>query len=144
MTASILIAQVASVFPIESPPAKEEILYEGAYSGDSELDEIRDFFGGRIWTSITPDDVFRFRHAVDFFSESALIYYTPAWMTCGLLDEEAVDTGNEDLVRALKKMRLNAWTKTQEQAILEWLIYFRDRSPLIFQDTFEQAINNLK
>src|SRR5213592_3725227 len=124
MSISSLITRIASAFPTEPTPLKEDVLYKGAYSRDPELEEIEKFFGSRSWNSITPTDVFRFRHALSFFSPSALAYYTAAWMTCALLDDEAVDTAIEDLVGTLGKADLNLWTNEQRIAICEWLMHF--------------------
>jgi hypothetical protein len=117
-----LMRMIAAAFPVEPVPGPSEILYEGAYPGESELEEIKSFFGGRPWNRVTPQDVFRFRHALSFFSHSAFSYFTPAWMTSSLLDQAAVDTGIEDLVGALGRREIS-WTKDQRRAICEWLHY---------------------
>jgi hypothetical protein len=118
-----LMRMIAAAFPVEPVPGPSEILYEGAYPGETELEEIKSFFGGRPWNRVTPPDVFRFRHALSFFSPSAFAYFTPAWMTCSLLDEGAVDTGVENLVSAIGQAE-NPWTQEQRMAICEWLRHF--------------------
>jgi hypothetical protein len=135
-----LIARIAEAFPADRPPAKGGVLYEGAYPGESELEEIKEFFGSRPWNSITPDDVFNFRHALSFFSPLALAYYTPAWMMCSLLDKKAVDTGIEDLAGALESADATIWTREQRKVICEWLVYFR-QVPL--KTVVEKAAANL-
>lgn len=118
-----LIRMIAAAFPVEPVQGPSEVLFEGAYPGESEHEEIKSFFGGRPWNCVTPEDVFRFRHALSFFSPSAFAYFTPAWMTCSLLDEGAVDTGIENLVSAIGR-RENCWTQEQRRAICEWLHHF--------------------
>ena len=143
MNDSSLKAQIASAFAAERPPFKEDVLYKGAYGGDPELEEIENFFGGRLWNSITPSDVFRFRHALSFFSPSALAYYTPAWMTCALVDDEAVDTAIEDLVGTFGETSPNLWTKEQRLAICEWLRHFYDSDLPTLKQRFDKAMNNM-
>jgi len=147
MSTSSLIKRIATVFPVEPVPQPRDILYneeatyQGSFPVDSELAEIKDFFGNRRWDSVTPQDVFQFRHALSFFSKSAFAYYTPAWMTCSLLDEVAVDTADSDLVCSLvRRADENLWTQAQRQVICEWLSYFQD-DPL--KERFEEAIKKL-
>ena len=66
MEKSVLLTQIANAFPEGPLPAKEDVLSKGCYPGDPESEEIKDFFGGRPWKSITPGDVFNFRPALCF------------------------------------------------------------------------------
>jgi len=125
MSRQDLLRQIANAFSSSTPPAATGVLYEGAYSGDPELEEIKLFFGGREWQSITPSDVFRFRHALSFFSDCALAYYAPAWMSCSLLDADAVDTAIEDLAGTLGRKDPSLWTHEQRRAICNWLTQMR-------------------
>jgi hypothetical protein len=143
MEAASLIKLIADAFPVEPIPAKDDILYNGAYPEESELEEIKLFSGGRAWNSVTPGDVFRFRHALPCYSPRALTYYTAAWMTCSLLDEEAVDTGIEDLVSAFERVKVNLWTQAQRSIICQWLIHFQDTGSPSLKKRFEQAAENL-
>jgi hypothetical protein len=120
-----LITRIANAFPVEPSPTKENVLYKGAYSGDPELEEIRDYFGARPWKSLAPIDVFHFRHALSFLSPLALAYFTPAWMTCSLADEATVDTAIQDLTGTLGRADPSLWTQEQRSLICEWLVHFR-------------------
>ncbi|MGD1086711.1 MAG: hypothetical protein ABSA47_18390 [Verrucomicrobiota bacterium] len=139
MEKSHLIKRIAEVFPVAPIPSKEAVLYEGAYPGESEHEEIKEFFGGRAWNRITPNDVFNFRHALSSFSPAALAYYTAAWMMCCLMDEKTTDTATEDLVGTLSRADANRWTEEQRRIICEWLAYFKD-VPL--KKRFEEATKN--
>lgn len=143
MDSATLTKRIAVTFPVERIPSGEDILYEGAYLGESELEEIKLFFGGRNWNSVSPADVFRFRHALSFFSPLALAYYTAAWMTCALLDEDAVDTAIENLVSVLGRADPNLWTQEQRLVICEWLAHFNVSNLPSFKQDFEKAANNL-
>jgi hypothetical protein len=132
--------RIAAAFPAEPTPARDQVLYHGAYPGESELEEIKEFFACRPWSSITPKDIFDFRHALSFFSPSTLAYYTAAWMTCSLQDERRVDTAIEDLAGALGGADPGLWTQEQRSVICEWLLHFR-RVPL--KAVFEKAVANL-
>jgi hypothetical protein len=140
METQSLIADIARAFPPAPAPNKEKVLYAGAYSGDPELEEITEFFGGRPWTAIGPKDVFRFRHALSFFSPSAFAYYIAGWMTCSLVAENEVDTAIEDLVYDLGRVDANLWTRQQRCAICAWLLHFKD-VPL--KERLQSAITNL-
>jgi hypothetical protein len=74
MSLESLIRRIRDVFPIAQIPSKDAILYKGAYANDEELEEIKSFFENRTWQSITPIEIFRFRHALSFFSPTALVY----------------------------------------------------------------------
>lgn len=149
MSTSSLIARIASAFPLEPAPQPEDILYneEAGYTGsfpvDSELAEIKAFFGNRRWDAVTPQDVFQFRHALSFFSKSALAYHTAGWMTCCLLDAAAVDTGIEDLVDIFGKADAHLWTRKQRQAICEWLTHFDVSQLPSSKSAFERATKNM-
>ena len=93
----------------------------------SKSQEVRNFFAGRPWNSVTPQDIFRFRHALPLFSPSALAYFAAAWMTGALQDEDAVDTGIEDLISNLERSDPGSWTSIQRAAICAWLAYFKTR-----------------
>jgi len=97
-----LMAQIVAAFPLDPRPTLDEIIFKGTYCGDEEK-EIRLFFNSLPWTSVTPQDVFRFRHALPLFSRSALVYFSAAWMATGLIDRHAVDTGIEDLISNLNR-----------------------------------------
>lgn len=142
METSLLVKEIANAFPTEPKPADEELLYEGAYHGESELEEIKQFFRCRAWNSITPSDIFRFRHALSFFSESALVYYTAAWLTCSLLDEEAVDTAIENVVDVFGEVDPNRWTEKQRLVICEWLNHFNNVDLPSVKRSFEKAAKN--
>jgi hypothetical protein len=144
MSISTLITRIASAFPTEPTPSSEDVLYKGAYARDPELEEIKAFFGSRTWNSLTPADVFHFRHALSFFSSSALAYYAAAWMTCALLDDDAVDTAIEDLVSTLGKADPNLWTQEQRLAICEWLVHFNCSDLPSLKSRFESASKNLR
>ena len=150
MSTSALIPRIASAFPTEPVPQpgdilyNEETTYKGSFPVDSELAEIKSFFGNRRWDLVTPQDVFQFRHALSFFSKSALAYYTAAWMTCALLDDEAVDTAIENLVSKLGKANPNLWTQEQRQVICEWLIHFNVSDLPSSKHDFENAANNMR
>ena len=140
MQAAPLLKQIADAFPPEPVPGRDEILHAGALAGESEVEEIRAFFAGRPWSSVTPPDIFRFRHALSFFSPRALAYYTAAWMTCALLDEDAVDTAIEDLVGTAERVEPDLWTRDQKAAILGWLLHFRDTGSSSFRRLCEKAV----
>jgi len=125
MSSQDLLRQIADAFSQSAAPGEGDVLYAGAYSGDPELEEIKLFFGRREWQSIMPWDVFRFRHALSFFSDSALAYYAPAWISCSLLDEDTVDTAIEDLVATLGRKDASLWTDEQRRAICVWLAEIR-------------------
>jgi hypothetical protein len=127
MTPDTLIAQISNAFPQNPAPSDKTLLYEGAYPGESELEEIKSFFAFRPWNSVTAQDVFRFRHALPLFSPSARAYFTAAWMTASLQDEDAVDTGTEDLISNLGRSDPKIWTADQRAAICQWLAYFKTR-----------------
>ncbi len=129
MEARDLVALIATVFPSEPTPARGQVLYQGAYPGESEIEQVAEFFGNRRWGSVTTHDVFRFRHALPFFSPQALAYFTPAWMIASLLDENGVDTAIEDLVSNLEEADPNLWTQAQRAAICAWLNYFEPVRP---------------
>jgi len=116
-----LIERIEAEFPEHESPGWDEVLYEGHYKNDPELEEIRQFFAGRSWRTVTPQDVFRFRHALSFFSAKAFVYFTPAWMRCCLLDVEAVDTAVDDLVWDLERKDPELWSEGQRRTICEWL-----------------------
>lgn len=143
MSTLSLLSQIDTAFPAAVPPSREDVLYEGAYRGDPELEEIREFFGGRRWNSITPSDVFRFRHALSFFSPSALAYFTAAWMTSALQDEEVVDTAIEDLVGALEKADADLWTREQRNAICDWIEHFSCSDLPTLKHRLESALWNM-
>lgn len=147
MNTSSLIKGIAAAFPTEPIPQPGEILYneEAAYQGsfpvDSELAEIKDFFGNRRWDSVTSRDVFRFRHALSFFSKRAFAYFAPAWMTCCLFDEVGVDTADSNLAGSLvRRADQDLWTQAQQHIICEWLSYFGNDP---FDEGFREAIDKL-
>jgi hypothetical protein len=140
MNADTLIARIAEAFPTVPTPTKDTVLYEGAYPGESELEEIRVFFGGRAWNSLTPQDIFRFRHALSFFSPLAFAYYAPAWMTCSLLEQRTVDTAVENLTGALGEADRSLWTQEQQFLICRWLFHF---SRVSLRPVFDKAVANL-
>ena len=150
MSTSSLIARIASAFPLEPAPQPEDILYneEAGYTGsfpvDSELAEIKAFFGNRRWNAVTPQDVFHFRHALSFFSKSALAYHTAGWMTCCLVDAAAVDTAIEDLVYTFGKADANLWTRKQRQAICEWWTHFDFSQSPSSKSAFERAMKHMR
>jgi hypothetical protein len=143
MESATLIKRIVAAFPVERIPIGNDILYEGAYPGESELEEIRLFFGGRAWNSVTPSDVFCFRHALSFFSPAALAYYTAAWMTCALQDDNAVDTAIENLVSCLGRADPNLWTQEQRLVICQWLVRFNVSNLASSKQDFEKAAANL-
>lgn len=144
MQAEILLKQIRDAFPTSPIPSEAEILYEGAYRGESELEEIRLFFGNRAWNIVTPQDVFRFRHALSFFSSSAFAYFSAAWMSAAIQDTEAVDTGVEDLVHAITRVDPRIWKPDQRTAICEWLTHFSNLFPAWCKDDFERAIRKMR
>ena len=127
---SLLIEQIAAVFPVEPIPTAAEVIKEGLYE-DLEREEIREFFAGRPWTAVTPKDVFRFRLGLFDFSKRAFAYYTAAWMTCILLDLDAVDTADMELVSGLRTADPNFWTKEQRRVICDWLAWMEERDDLL-------------
>ncbi|HXB59231.1 MAG TPA: DUF6714 family protein [Candidatus Acidoferrales bacterium] len=132
-----LIKRILEVFPVDPPPSKEDVLYAGAYPGESELEEIKQFFGDRPWNAITPANVFNFRFALSFFSPPALAYYTPAWMTCSLIDEVAVDTAIDDLVSTFGRTDPKLWSQAQREVICAWLDHFKESEPEFGKNRFE-------
>ena len=126
-----LITEITDAFPVDPVPEAGEILYneqpgyKGSFPAEDELQEIKSFFGNRPWNSISPHDVFRFRHALSFFSCRAFAYYTAAWIVCSLQDSEAVDTADTDLLFELTRKSPDCWTEKQQQVICKWLTHFR-------------------
>lgn len=102
------------------------------------------FFGNRRWDLLKPNDVFNFRHALSFFSELALSYYSAAWMTCAVLNEDAVDTAIEDLVGILQEADPKLWTSDQRDVIQDWLSYFRERFNETFSEEVDAALRNIR
>lgn len=139
MNAPPIIASIAKAFPAEPIPPSEAVLYEEAYQGESELEEIKAFFGGRPWNTISPENIFRFRHALPLFSNRAFTYYAAAWMTCGILNPEAVDTGCEDLLTNLARKDVGIWNKEQRRAICLWLNYCKPDWPKGIKERYEEA-----
>ena len=139
MQDTTLITKIARAFPVDPRPTRDMILYEGAYRGDEELEEIQEFFADRPWNSIAPGDVFRFRHALSFFSPQTFVYFTPAWMTCSLQDEEVVDTAPENLMGILAEANPDQWTQEEKCVICEWLVHFSGRS---LMEIYAQAMTN--
>jgi hypothetical protein len=146
-----LIRRIAEVFPVQPIPDRSEILPPDAYK-DPDWERIKDFFGGRPWTAITPQDVFRFRDALSAFSAKAFAYFAAAWMTCSLLDEEAVDTAIEDLIfsiarahRSTGRRDVNLWSDEQKAVICEWIKYFEAKygDSEIFVEDCQAAYRNL-
>jgi hypothetical protein len=143
METESLIDRIARVFPVAPIPDQGAILYEGAYRGESELEEIKAFFGGRAWNSITPRDVFRFRHALSFFSPTTFAYFSAAWMTCSLMDEGAVDTAIDNLVATLAEADPDLWTPGQRSVICAWLDHFDTVDLPSAKSHFESALRHL-
>lgn len=147
-----LIQWIAQVFPVQPIPDRSEILPPDAYK-DPDRDRIKDFFGGRAWTEVTPQDVFRFRDALSTFSAKAFAYFAASWMTCSLLDEEAVDTGMEDLIFEIATARedqerrraVDSWSEEQKAVICEWIKYFEAKygDSDLFVENCQAAYRNL-
>jgi hypothetical protein len=74
-----------------------------------------------------------------FFSKRALAYYTPAWMTCSLIDEVAADTGTEDLVSTFERADLKLWSQVQREVICAWLDHFKESEPEFGKNRFEMV-----
>ena len=143
MHISASIERIAAMFPEDKAPMGNEVLYKGADVADPDLAEIMSFFSGRSWRSITPSEVFNFRHALSYFSPCALAYFTPAWMTCALLDRHAVDTAIENLVGTLGEVNPAIWTQEQRLIICAWLAHFNTYNLNSVKALFERAGRNI-
>ena len=121
MDSGFLLARIAEAFPPIPAPYAAELLGETSYpAGESELQEIQEFFANRPWSDVTPADVFRFRLALPLFSWRALAYYSAAWMTCCLQDYDAVDTAPDDMIFNFERADPNLWTRNQRCVISLW------------------------
>jgi hypothetical protein len=125
MNAESLIKTIATVFPVANPPGANMVLYDGAYSGNADLNSIKSFFDSRVWNSVTTADVFHFRDAPSLFSKQALVYFLPAYLTASVSDPGGVDTAVEGLAGVLGSCESSLWSKEQRSAICEWLKLFR-------------------
>ena len=146
MKESDLIERIAAVFPLTPIPRKEEVICEGgSYPPDeSELVEIREFFGGRPWNSLTPADVRRFEDCLPLLSSKAFAYHIAGWMTCCVKDPIMVDVGEEFLVYRLEKVDPNLWTKDQREVICQWLEHsIPDNSPSPWIEDRQKAVSNI-
>lgn len=141
MNSELLAKRIANVFSTKPIHWKDDdILYADAYKNDEELEEIKGFFQNRSWESITPMEIFRFRHALSFFSPKALVYYMPAWLTNSLLDRDTVDTAVEDVSSILASGDASLWTQPQRAVLCDWLIHFKN---CLLEKNFEMALSKL-
>jgi len=130
MESTSLIARISEVFPLYPVPSKQGIIGETSYPpGESELVEIREFFGNRLWNTITPADVRRFEDCLALLSKEALAYFIAGWMTCCLLDSETVDVGLDNLVYQLERADPGLWSLAQRSVIYLWINHWIQQLP---------------
>src|SRR5688500_9987746 len=97
-TALALAARISASFPAKPLPSAFNLVNSGnPNSGDLDEEYIVQHYRGKSWTDITVDELSYAGMDSWAFSEEALAYFLPAFLTCFLEDQNAESFGLDHL-----------------------------------------------